>query len=254
MKIAICDDEKIIRAQLIVSLKKYAKDRGYNFLFYEYADGKELLAAKYVFDLIFVDFMMNEINGMKAISELRKRFDKTAVIFFSGYKEVVFETLKVQPFRFLVKPIDENKLKEALDSFINDKNKEKQMLLYEEFGYRPFRISEEVIVYAEAQAVTTRVITNTQVKAYRYKKNLAAFEKELNSQNFFRAHRSFLVNLKFVVSYEETSIIFETGDNAQLTKRKYSEFKKAYLNYLTRKNLGYSDMPPAADHSLTVIT
>lgn len=78
----------------------------------------ELLAADMSFDLIFMDHQMTDKNGLDTVSVLRKRNVDTTVIFVSSYKDVVFDSMKVNAFRFLVKPFEKEDLYEALDSVI----------------------------------------------------------------------------------------------------------------------------------------
>ncbi len=92
MNIAICDDEALFRKILYENLTKYSVDFGYDFNIYEYSDGADLLCTEIVFDLIFMDYQMKSINGIDTMSSIRKRKDKTKVIFISSYKDIVFES------------------------------------------------------------------------------------------------------------------------------------------------------------------
>lgn len=121
MHIAICDDEEFFRKSLIEQLNKYSIEKGLDFLYYEYKDGVDLLASKIDFDIIFMDFQMKDKNGIDTVSALRQRNNNTHVIFASSYKDVVFDSLKVKTFRFLIKPIEKEKLYEALNSLIREK-------------------------------------------------------------------------------------------------------------------------------------
>ena len=102
MHIAICDDEEFFRKSLIEQLNKYSIEKGLDFLYYEYNDGVDLLASKIDFDIIFMDFQMKDKNGIDTVSALRQRNNNTHVIFASSYKDVVFDSLKVKTFRFLI--------------------------------------------------------------------------------------------------------------------------------------------------------
>lgn len=125
MKIAICDDESLFRRELKHSLNSYSLEYGLTFLYYEYSDGISMLSDNISYDLIFMDYKMKNMNGINVISALRERNDNTPVIFISSYKEMVFESMKVQTYRFLVKPLDNEKLYEALNSFITMQKREK---------------------------------------------------------------------------------------------------------------------------------
>ena len=56
-------------------------------------------------------------------------------------------------------------------------------------------------------------------------------EKELD-ENFYRCHRSYIVNMSHIAGYDNDSIFLTNGEKVYLTKKKYSEFKKAYMWHL----------------------
>ena len=212
MHIAICDDEEFFRKSLIEQLNKYSIEKGLDFLYYEYKDGVDLLASKIDFDIIFMDFQMKDKNGIDTVSALRQRNNNTHVIFASSYKDVVFDSLKVKTFRFLIKPIEKEKLYEALNSLIREKSNRFTVLVRNTEQSANYRILERNIIFAQAENVSTLIYASD--KCYKYADTLSAFQKELSSDFFFRSHRSFLVNMKYITNYSKNEIIFSTGEKA----------------------------------------
>lgn len=236
MHIAICDDEEFFRKSLIEQLNKYSIEKGLDFLYYEYNDGVDLLASKIDFDIIFMDFQMKYKNGIDTVSALRQRNNNTHVIFASSYKDVVFDSLKVKTFRFLIKPIEKEKLYEALNSLIREKSNRFTVLVRNTEQSANYRILERNIIFAQAENVSTLIYASD--KCYKYADTLSAFQKELSSDFFFRSHRSFLVNMKYITNYSKNEIIFSTGEKALLSKIKYKEFQKTYFDFMKRESIG----------------
>ena len=236
MNIAVCDDESLFRAELIELLQSYEKLKGQTFVYYEYSDGHDILSSEASFDLIFMDYQMKSINGIDTVAVLRRRNDNTAVVFVSSYKDVVFDSLKVNTHRFLIKPVDTDKLFEALDSFIRNYNNLNFVLLSYEPDDSTEKVPESSIIYAEADDKYCKI--RTYDKIYICKKTLSQFEKDLRSDFFFRSHRSYIVNFKYIKSYTKNSISFENNEKAELTKTKYIGFQKAYFSFLKRNDMG----------------
>lgn len=236
MKIAICDDEQFFRKILIQSLNKYSLEYGLTFLYYEYSNGISMLSDNINYDLIFMDYKMQNMNGIDVISSLRKRNDNTAVIFISSYKEMVFDSMKVQTYRFLVKPLDNEKLYEALNSFLSMQKSEKHLLLRNDSLDLIQRIPESSVIYAEADNIYCKIRTFDYT--YTYKKTLSQFEKALTSDFFFRTHRSYIVNFKYIESYSRTEITLANNEKALLAKNKYHLFQNSYMSFLKRSSLG----------------
>jgi hypothetical protein len=57
-------------------------------------------------------------------------------------------------------------------------------------------------------------------------------EPLLPEDRFFRCHKSFIIGFKHIITHSERSVIFDNGEKAVVSKRKYAEFKVRYGEYL----------------------
>lgn len=236
MHIAICDDEMYFREILRKELDCFAKDRTMTFVIHEFADGTELLNTKIAFDIIFLDYQMKDRNGIDTVDTLRKRNDNTIVIFVSSYQEIVFESMKYKTFRFLVKPLDKEKLIEAVNAVIKEKQDLTSISVKDEINQKSVTIPAAEIIYAQAENIYAAVVTNKGT--YKYQHKISKLEEELNCGYFFKTNRSYLVNFNFVESYNAKEITLTNGHKALISKPRYKSFKQAYLTYLKNKSLG----------------
>ena len=79
----------------------------------------------------------------------------------------------------------------------------------------------ESIIYCSAEGSYTRVFLNNGRSVFS-SKNLAWFEKNINSKNFVRLHRSYILNLRFIakVFKNESKVGLQTGEKIPLSKEK----------------------------------
>ena len=160
MRIAVCDDEKIFRDILRRELERYAGERGLSFELHEFGSGSGLLSCGLTFDLIFLDYKMDGKDGIDTAGELRRRSDNTAVIFVSSYREIVFESIKYKVFRFLLKPLEPEKLAEALDSLLAERQQLVSIIAKDEAGQKSVVIPAGDIIYAQADNIYATVVTS----------------------------------------------------------------------------------------------
>ena len=227
MNIAICDDEALFRKILYENLIKYSVDFGYDFNIYEYSDGADLLCTEIVFDLIFMDYQMKSINGIDTMSSIRKRKDKTKVIFISSYKDIVFESMKVNTFRFLVKPLDKEKFYEALNSVIKEISEIIKIVVKDIENQKSVTIMESEIIYIQADNIYSTVITENAV--YKYSGSIKELFENLKSDFFYRTNRSYIVNFNFISNFNNKEITLSNGHKALISKLKLKDFKNRYL-------------------------
>ena len=118
MRIAICDDKMILHEELKKNLDKYSINRNVIINCDDYSNGFDLLQSNIEYDIIFMDYQMDGIDGLETSRQIRKNKIDTAIIFLTSYPNIVFDTFEVNTYRFLVKPINYEKLSSALDDFL----------------------------------------------------------------------------------------------------------------------------------------
>ena len=230
MRIAICDDEKNIR-ELIASkvLKQYPEAE---IVFF--SSGEELLLSDKNMDILFLDIQMSGRNGMETAKELRKK-DKTVVlIFVTAVEEYVFQAFDVGAFHYIVKPIDDAKFANILQKAVDEVNSrsikeqapEERYVMISNSGVHTKVILDE-IVYAE--------VFNRKIVIHKINETIEFYGKmsdleELAGDNFFRPHRAYLINFKYVEKYDATTVYLEKG-NVLMAKQNYPEFVKKYMKY-----------------------
>ncbi len=235
MRIAICDDEKNIR-ELIANkvLKQYPEAESISF-----SSGEELLLSDKHIDILFLDIQMSGKNGMETARELRKKDKSVILIFVTAVEEYVFQAFDVGAFNYIVKPIDDEKFKDVLRRAIEELCAKKNMDMREPVanyvminnGGVHTKVMIEDIVYAEV--FNRKVVIHKLDDEIEYYGKMSDLEA-VAGDSFFRPHRAYLVNFKYVEKYDATTIYLEKG-TALMAKQNYPDFVKKYMKYNQRK-------------------
>ena len=72
---------------------------------------------------------------------------------------------------------------------------------------------------------------------FTYYEQMGKLENKLQDKGFFRCHKSYLVNLKYVDRYNRQEVILENGEKIVIAKRRYEQFVREVLKAM-RKNGG----------------
>lgn len=233
MKIAICDDEKNIRELIGEKVHSIYPEADLCF----FASGEELLAIRERIDILFLDIQMQGRNGIETATELRKRDKDTILIFITAIEEYVFQAFDVGAFHYLVKPIDDKKfaevLKKAMEQGLSEthgKVQQEKYLMINRNGIHS-KILADDIIYAEV--FNRKVVVHKIDADIEYYGKMSDLETMVGD-DFFRPHRSYLVNFKYVEKYDSKTIYLEKG-TALMAKQKFSEFVKKYMKYNQRR-------------------
>lgn len=112
LKIAICDDEPMFGNKLELILLENAKKEQIQINIDVYQSGTSLLKGMWEdavsYDIIFLDIEMDGMDGLETAKEIRKKNELVLLIYVTSHKSYAIEAYEVQPFRFVVKPIDES--------------------------------------------------------------------------------------------------------------------------------------------------
>ena len=228
IRIAIVDDEKVIREQI----NKLIEIRQTDCEIDTYGTGEDLLKADSVYDIIFLDIQMDGMNGIETARALRQKADNTVLIFITGVKEYVFDAFDVAAFHYLIKPIEENKFWEVCDRAVLEVTKKKQKAsgqIFIKTRSQSITLEQSDVLYIESRAKKVEIHTKRDiVEAYAA---ISELERQLVG-SFYRCHRGYLVNMAFIAGYENDSITLNNGETIIMSKDKYSEFVKVYMRYL----------------------
>ncbi len=234
MKIAICDDESYWREELSELLKKYSRLRKAEIYTTYFRDGASLFDSSQKFDIIFMDYQMEELDGIETARQLRAQNNSCTIIFVSAYPSAALDTFEVNAFRFIAKPIDREKLFKALDDYRANAELERSLLFRTHNG--TVCIKESDIIYCESDKRHT--IIHTADETYEILINIKEIEKLLSQDYFFRCHRAYIVAFSHIKSHDSIDIILDNNAKAYISRSRLSDFKSAFQDYIIKYNMG----------------
>lgn len=234
VKIAICDDEKNIRAYLSALVKK----QGIECEITEYATAGDYFADGVEHDILFLDIELEgpgqDMDGMEMARQIRGMEDtkQPIIIFITGYEKYVYDAFDVGAFQYLLKPVDEQKFAEvfrrAAEQAAAYTEQDKKVLMIQ-YGGTGKTIPLRDIYYMESQ--NHKIAVHMKDGVPEYYARMSDLEEELQGQ-FCRVHKGYLINLSYVDEYNKTEVTLTNGDKLLISKYKYEDFVKAYLRFM----------------------
>jgi len=193
-------------------------------------------------DVVFLDIEMPEYSGFELLNFF-KEID-FEIIFVTAYNEYAIKAFEVSALDYLLKPVDIDKLKLAVEKAkskqFENSIKDRINILKESFSGEQFNkialpmsegllfVDTSDIVYLEADGAYTEVWLKNGSKILVSKK-IKFFEEVLELRpNFFRSHRSYMVNINFIKRYNksENTLALDNGKTIVISRDKKAEFEQ----------------------------
>lgn len=230
ISVAICDDEKYMSDQIEKSVSDFFHGKNMEVVVSQFPCGEELLRYDKPIDLLFLDVQMKETDGMTVARKLRKRGFRGFLIFVTVLKEMVFQSFEVQAFDYLVKPIEQRQFDKTMERLLESMQNAGEANLLVRRGYESHIIALDDIVYCEIidRKVYLHLISSKIIDYYERIENL---ESRLDGR-FFRCHRSFLINLQYLKSYQDQTAYMEDGTRIPVSRLRSKEFSGVILRYM----------------------
>lgn len=227
MRIALCDsDISALKATKKV-IYEYANIHGIELLVEEYSSGAELLINKIKYRLVILDYTTNDLNGLETARILRKSNPDCAIIFLSSFKEFIIESFKVNPFRFLLKPLDKSLLFSALDDFFKYRSDNRPILIKD--GGDTFCLNANEIFYLEADNKNCYI--SLRNKKIRCRKTMARVYCELPHQHFGKINRAYVVNFNYISGYNREAVTLRNGEQLHVGRCYFKSFREEFREY-----------------------
>ncbi|WP_299097553.1 LytR/AlgR family response regulator transcription factor [Winogradskyella sp.] len=193
-------------------------------------------------ELIFLDINLTDGDAFEFLEQTKHLEFK--VIFITAYEEFALKALKMGAVDYLLKPVDVEELKIALDKVkqltVTEQkqkisvakkvwqNQDDKLILSLQDSFQVVDLNE--LMYCESDKGYTTFYCNDG-KKHLVSKTLKEFEERLTNANFTRPHQSFMVNLKFIDKYDKSGVIhLKNGKKIPVSSRKKEQFVTAFLN------------------------
>ena len=238
-KVLIIDDEKRIR-----DFVKRMID-SFNLNVEVYTDGENVETgiesiARIKPDIVFLDIQMPDGTGFDLLNRINDK--KFELIFITAFQEYAIMAIKFSALDYILKPIDEEELKTALQHAIDtidfkkedtqfealthnlQPNQKRKLVLKTQESVHVVDLSE--IIRCEADKNYTFFYLNSGKKIL-VSRTLKDFETLLSNHGFFRVQQSHLINLDYIERYDKHeggSVIMKDHSAVPLSPAKKDQF------------------------------
>ena len=240
MRITICDDsikDLLYTEKLLLKYKSLYPDK--DFELDTFSDPSRLyqkISSGKLTDIYILDMLMPRRTGIDIGNLIRTSGCESVIIYITSSEDYALDAYGVHAVRYLLKPIDENRLFEALDySFSYAKLRVDSLCLIKTKDgllQRPY--SKIAYVENAGRKLEVHMTDGEVLKSLFIRKSFEEETRDIAAQrNFLQIHKSFLVNLDHVKQLTPDSIIMESGKRLPVSRAKAANVKREYLLFVS---------------------
>lgn len=237
MKIAIVDDSPIDLDILRSFAAKYCASARLAASIQTFSDSGEFLRCfrPGMFDLLFLDIMMNNIDGICLAKEIRKQDERCFIVFSTASEDYAVEGFQVRAFDYMVKPLSYERFRETCDLCIRQLPVDSHYIeIKEGRSYTKILVSD--ILYTDYYNHYIQIHTETSmIRSYMSFSDFAPMLKPY--PQFLCCYRNCTVNMDYVESMEERSFVLKDKTRVPISAKAKNEVHKAYRDYLFQQKL-----------------
>lgn len=234
IKIAFCDDDMEVLHQMNELLDRYRVERNEDITYAAFQSPFELLTEieKGIRpDILFLGVVMPGQNGMDVAKEIRQYDTNMKIIFLTSSPEFAVESYSVGAYFYQLKPIWEESFFRLMDAVLAEceKKKKNSLILRSKDGIT--RIDLQQLEYCEVlgRKLLFHLENGAVLESAGSLDDLAG--QLMQYSNFFRPHRSFLVNMEYIQNISSRSIKMVNDAEIPIPHGKCSEIKNTYMEY-----------------------
>lgn len=232
MKILICDDEQQYIDELKTHVEKFMQYRFVNYEIHTVNNPQEVAESNEIYQLVFLDIQMDNLDGISLAKILKKRNSKVAIFFVTSFNDYQDDAMDLRAFRFFEKPFNADRLYSGLekameyidesyiDFFVYANNEQKKIL------------TDEVIYVERGNRQVTLVTTQGN---FTTRESFDEWCEILQNSFFYRVHKSFIVNLHYVTGYKYSELFVQNNVRIPIASRRQADFHKFWFSYLRRR-------------------
>lgn len=240
MKIGICDDDMLHCVQLENYILNIAKKfSGFSIDTEVYQSGEELLRIleddSMRPQILFLDIEMKQMNGIETARKIRTTDQKMIIIYVTSYDKYTMESFDVKPFRYLLKPITDERIEQVFSQAVDEIMNNHTYLFFKR-NHEQLQINcEEIISITSEKGRMLRVNMTDKNLEYLFYAKIKDVEKQLNPLVFVKVNQGTIINLNYIHIMTNEEVYLSTGETVIISRGKKKEVKEVYSLYMKRK-------------------
>lgn len=230
MKIVICDNDKSCCEELREAIHHAIFD-DIEVSITCYEDGADLVkilenGEKVKVDLIFLDRMMSNVNGLDVAKILRKNQVEADIIFMTEEITYAVEGYAVHAYDFILKPISAQRVEDIMKRYYKEQclNSGRYLLINKRTQKEWIPLRQVRYFLSDKRKI--KAVLREPYETLEFYMKMEELEEKLCDRDFLRIHQSYLVNMDQVILWDRNSLVLTGNERIPVSRRYRDKIEK----------------------------
>lgn len=232
LRIAICDDMPEFLLQIRYTIEQW-KDKPDNLYIETFVDADSLITSHHSkpFDIILLDIIMPLLNGLDAAKEIRQSDKSVKIVFLTHSSEYAVDSYTVKAYNYLLKPLNTTPLFQCLTELSEEISSQAKYLTIRSItAVHRIMLRDIEVIEAHQKHTLLSLSNGSVIEAI---EPLYFFEEKLLSDiEFYKCHRSYIVNLYRIKTYTQNELLMRCGYRIPISRSAHKNFENTYFSLL----------------------
>lgn len=231
LKIAVCDDEGSDREKVCDLIRQFGRGYAREFDIQQFESGEQFLRSGYEPDILFLDVVMYEKDGIQTGTEMKKRYPDAITIYITNFSEHMSDAVnRIHAYGYLKKPVTEEGLFPVLTDAVQRmaESKRKRHVTFLTENHTVLELQAKEIFYFEYINRKIKIVARDGTHLCAPEK-IGGIAKRMKPYGFAMSHQSFVVNLYQVELIEGQMLVMKNGDKVYLAQKRASAVRRQLM-------------------------
>ncbi|MFE4709814.1 LytR/AlgR family response regulator transcription factor [Paenibacillus sp. NPDC056722] len=238
IRICICDDDQLHSSKLEkIIMDCVSKYPNIALDIDIYGSGATLLNALHVrneeYQILFLDIEMDSLNGIEVARKIRETDKSMIIIYVTSYAEYTMESFEVSPFRYILKPIDDENISKVLLHAVEEITRNNQYLFFKSQNLNYQIKSETILSISSLKGRIIHVVTCDN--EFTFYGTIKDVEDMLDPLSFIKVNQGTMVNLNYIHIISGTDVILTNKEKYAISRGQKKIVKDAYNHFIKRR-------------------
>ncbi len=231
LRIAICDDEEYICSSLENYINEYCDAMQIDAEIDIYTTGEGFIKNLDIddkYNLIFLDIELKYCSGIDVSEHIRDILhnESVQIAYVSGKNGYDRQLFAFRPFHFVDKPFDREKIATVIEKYLRIYGNKNDIFHYK-VGHDTYWVKLSEVLYFKS--IDRKIMIRTVAGEDEFYGALEKVGEQLKGQGFLSPHKSYIVNYRFIKSFQSNALVMTNQEIIPVAKGKRKEIAKMQI-------------------------